>query len=458
MGRWNSGNLLWYPLTRPASDFTWVRTNPQQGIPTFLRLIDSGPRKISSATPDTFQPPEPLIHLAFYSGTKPKNMRLQMMPNNTLMDFRLNRGKGMQRFLTGWTAEDFADTSSQQIEDDDPWAVDTVRDAAVGNSSSSDIEVESDNVPAGWDDVAPTDTTRYRDLVESETGDSDRDEHDDIELFNSDTTAELAAVLEWDEAPGSGNEVAEAETLVYTRVDGSFPSDPVPQAEYDSELRQPLYELQYDNLELLREVKVNEWVASIDDVSNAQVQEITDILLGLSRPRLRSWLPWLRGQQWTGRLLLLFLQFRAYWDENPQFWESSFWDWKFACWRPTWSAYALSRDSQFDLVQQRLDYAPAEIINRTWFDEWERFALWKHGYEAFADFALLRAGLTDRDDWRNYVDWSQSIFLTENEPLFENARREDILTPQSHSKFRQTFWFVSQDWYDPAEWHDGLGW
>ena len=139
-------------------------------------------------------------------------------------------------------------------------------------------------------------------------------------------SAEWAVLLEWDSTQLGGSENVGHDVFDDVEGDFSFLDEPVPWANYDSRLGTSLYETDEDLANLPWEIRVDEWVASISETNDAQRQEITDLLLGFSKPFLRSLLPWLRGQQWSGQSILLFLQFRAYWDENPELWEASFWD------------------------------------------------------------------------------------------------------------------------------------
>ena len=200
-------------------------------------------------------------------------------------------------------------------------------------------------------------------------------------------------------------------------------------------------------------------VASIDEIDKAQRQEITDLLLEFRPTRLRRWLSWLKEKQWTGRSLLLFLEFRAYWDEHSQLWEASFWDSRLSIWRPTWTSYNLTRDNQYDLIQYRINHTPDEIIDKAWFTEWESLALWKYGFEAFAAFALFRAGLKKNEDWQNLIDRYASTDLANRSSKSADATI-DSLTLYFDRPHRPAMvsWFAGQDWYGPDEWHDGLGW
>ena len=227
--------------------------------------------------------------------------------------------------------------------------------------------------------------------------------------------------------------------------------------EYDSSLGQRLYELVEDFTGLSRIIYIQQWVTTIYGIDDAQTKEITNLLLGFSVWRLRSWLPWMKGKRWTGCSLLLFLQFYAYWIEHSQLWEASFWDFHLGLHRPVWNRSNLSRDDQYDLIQKRINFAPDKVIDMGWFNQWESLSLWRYGFRAFADFALLRAGLKDNENWRSLITWQASNEFSENGSQSANANLGDYVKDRFHSP-AMVSWFARQDWYDHNEWHDGLGW
>lgn len=351
----------------------------------------------------------------------------------------------------GWTPEDFADPPTTGPAEYDPWAMQPDYDGVEAHPADGRIPSTID--PKNQRPL----TTPTLDVEDDDDIDGgDTDEWDGG--YDSESSAEMSALLEWDEINFSGAEFGEQSGLNGVQVDDNYLDEPEPLIEYDSLLREPLYQVDVDDPDLFRAVPVDQLVSSINEINDSQAGEITDLLLDFSTSRLRRWLPWLRRQNWTGESLLLFLQFRVYWEENAGLWEASFWDSRFGCWRPTWSRYNLSRDDQFDLIQSRIGYSPENVIDGTWFQDWERFALWKYGFQAFAEFALFRAIITDGEDWRNLVDWYHSTGIVQNDHRSENGRPIDGLISRIDKRSSPVFWFASQDWYDSLEWHDGLGW
>ena len=289
-----------------------------------------------------------------------------------------------------------------------------------------------------------------------ETGDSDNDEHDAIEQYNSESVAELAVLLEWEEGPPSINEATQASTLSHVGRDTSFLDEPVPLAEYDGELAQPLHELEYDDRGLLREVKVNEWLASIEEVDDAQFKKINKILLGFSGRRLQNWLTWLREKKWNGKSLLLFLQFRTYWDENCELWERLQWSLGLKFWFRVLDRNSLTRDDSYLLISRRCHCSADDVIDQEWFEDWESFDLWARvalDFFSFASFVMYRSQFVYAEDWRNRRDLQVELDRAADDVVLTMSRSE---LPAQHRGPRS--WFSGQDWYAPIEWHDGLGW
>ena len=219
----------------------------------------------------------------------------------------------MYRYPEGWIADDFADTLSLEPKEDDPWAVQSRHDETVSDSPSGDHEAK----------VLGSEFTGDSDSDSSEASVQDSERLDAPWPLDGESYQEWKILLRWDEEQPSSIRPVEPDTLSDMEVDYSSLEEPEPLPEYNSELGQPLHGSDYDILGLPRAIKVNQWIASIDEASDAQLQEITELLTGFNEARLRSWLPWLREHEWTGHSLLLFFQFRAFWDENPELWEAA---------------------------------------------------------------------------------------------------------------------------------------
>ena len=254
-----------------------------------------------------------------------------------------------------------------------------------------------------------------------------------------DDAHDLATLLEWDD------DDTEQEQLEW--------DEPEPLFQYDDELSRPLYlPDEYDDNVLSIALRIDQWVAGLDATNASQRYLIAELLRTLGYNRLRRWLPWLNKQQWTGEILLLFLRFRVHWESNPHLWEHSFWDRRAHCWYPTRSRYSLSLDDTYALVHRRLDHSPDTIIDETWLGDWLDLTLWQHGFHSFASFAVFRAGFTGSDSWQGHVDWyaSDGTGSDESGPMWQDG--------QCLHRFGPPIWFAEQNWYEPSEWHDNLGW
>ena len=175
---------------------------------------------------------------------------------------------------------------------------------------------------------------------------------------------------------------------------------------FDSDLHQPRHETPGDSNTLTVELRIDELVASVEEVTEAELKQISEILASLESGQLRNWLPRLRQKSWSGHSLILFLKFRKIWDGKEKWWESAYWNPLLEVWYPVWSRYNLTLEDTYLLVQLRPHCNPANVIEETWFEEWEESQrLWKHGYFlSFAKYALSRAAYPDRGKWLLYLN------------------------------------------------------
>ena len=260
--------------------------------------------------------------------------------------------------------------NDRPVEEDDPWAV-TPQNASVNDQST-------DNLP-----LAPSENEQPT-VVHMENFDlSDTDESYNEYLLHPDSNGEIVDE-NWDE--------------------------PEPLAKADSELNERLYPPDNAVTDLSRVLKINELIYRLEPITDEQRLRIAALLGEFSTKRLQSRLPWLRKQDWSGHSLLLFLQFRNFWDSDCdwRWWEYSFWHPGLECWYPTYSRNNLTWDAARELIQQRLRYAPNEVISEEWFEEWRSLALWARGFPSFASFAVLRARFGDAKEWREYIDSSNN--------------------------------------------------
>lgn len=177
-------------------------------------------------------------------------------------------------------------------------------------------------------------------------------------------------------------------------------------SDYDSDLRHPLYEDVDVSNNLSSDLLIDELVAGAADATALESHQISELLVSLEPTRLRYWLPRLRQKSWTGRSLLLFLQFRKVWDREEKWWEAAYWDRWIGVWRPVWNSNYLTLDDTYLLVQLRIHCNPMDIIEETWFEEWEGSSLfWKHGYFlSFAKYVVSRAAYPDKRKWLLYLN------------------------------------------------------
>ena len=226
-------------------------------------------------------------------------------------------------------------------------------------------------------------------------------------------------------------------------------------AEYDSDLRQPAYDLATNPLDH-RELKLDRFLAGLPDASSRQREEIAGILREFSPARLRKWLPWLEKQQWTGDSLTLLLEFHEQWMTTPEWWECSWWDSRLTCWVPYSTSSTLSRSGLLYLVQRRLNFPPSGVIDDIWLMEWRKRRLWERGFYTFASFALFRASIADEEDWVARLPPSEIRKTVSDASAWDLFERPTTVSGH-YDPTNLSEWFAMHDWYDSREWNDGLG-
>ena len=373
------------------------------------------------------------------------------------------------------------DTVPVDVREHDPWSVNAPGDYKPNSdglpaSHSSGLEPGSRDENGG---VADPEEGLFGGGV-AEVGDSLEEPFDvlkDVEDF------ETSPGDDWDydrppsDALGAADAIGEPPSFYDSTLEAESLDEPEPVAEYEDDLSETLYESDVDAADLPRLIAVDKFVNGVEDATPEQRGEIGELLVDLNKRRLFNLVRWMEGKAWTGDSLVLFLEFRALWVENPQWWECTFWSSKINYWSTYWNASTLSRDGCYELVQSRLICEADEVIDQGWLRDWEDLEVWKRGFPSFAAFAVFRAGLPEGEDWKAYLSsWLGLGSSIENGSwdadngyravgydavLFSTLTggpqcREDD-SPYRHPHGRR-LWFAVQDWYDAAEWHDGLGW
>ncbi len=359
------------------------------------------------------------------------------------------------RSLVEWTAEDFAESDNEGVQQDDPWTVGLGQGARSRNSGTG-----LDN--SGKEQIPPVQGVLPLLWADSEgPGDSRDGEWGLLDLESREEFGSLEGIVEsgeWDDSDLVSSQFEDATSLVPDLVEG-YDSDfdePEPIAEYDPDLRQRLFASDFGVTDLSRKIKTDELVAGVLAATDAEREIIRSLLDLLSVHRLGSWLPWLREKRWTGRTLVLFLEFRAFWDDNSHLWERLWWSRDRRYWSRVFNRNVLSLDASYELVHRRLHCPPEEVNDEGWLDDWEDVEPWVlvgQGFFSFSAFALYRSSLRYAEDW-----------------LYRPDLQVDFKSPNSNdwsrtgvSAFNRNLpslisWFEGQDWYDPAGWHDNLGW
>ena len=328
-----------------------------------------------------------------------------------------------------WAKEDFSDPPRPENVEDDPWSLSprsSGETAEDSTSTRSRAPLTAETPRADSEGIQPIDTFAEADRVmQDESGEPSFDDLQADAAVEFDTLDDVLLYLD----------VSAVHTEHY--------DEPTPEAEYDAELSEPLYEPDINTTDLPRLLVVDEFIANIADTTDDQHSEIYEVLLSLSNKKRSSLIQWMRGKKWTGHSLALFLGFRTMWYETPPWWQYTFWHQRMNEWWTYSNVNYLSRDACYALIQSRLHCHPEEVIDEEWFEDWNDFKLCEYGFHSFASFAQFRAEINDTADWKVRIDWT----LKDEDPY----RTEDKDHSSHIRMYEPDQWFAYQNWYDHAE-------
>ena len=237
---------------------------------------------------------------------------------------------------------------------------------------------------------------------------------------------------------------------------------PEPIVSFDSERSQVQFDLGTDgDVDIKWQLQIDQLVASLGAATGAQSSDIAELLWEFCYRRSFR-LNWLKEKDWEIESLRLFLEFLNCWEDNQEWWESSFYNQRLGTWQAVWSRYNLSLESCYSLIKIRHYCTPDEVINPEWVEDWQEYELWARGFPSFISFALFRAELGNDGDWYRRVVWSEYAEEEDEKPAELADETSEHTEENTHSEYvvHQCMipkWFLNQDWYSPAEWHDYLG-
>ncbi len=358
--------------------------------------------------------------------------------------------------LEGWREEDFSDLPYPENLEQDPWeAQPTATEDAAESSGGQTQGVASSllELPSLFqstaDDIADVlDPVAFTASQDGNGGEFDFQEPESL--------TKLGSLLGWDEDLPDGDEPSDLFFIADNSHD-EYDNEVDPLTDYRSDLREALYELDGAGpQDWVQSIRIDEFISGVGDVSTSQQQEISELLQNLSAPRLSSWLPWLRRREWTGHTLLLFLQFRAFWDESSEFWAFLQWSPGAKYWFTLLSRNSMSLDDSYLLVQRRSKWPAYQLIDIEWFDDWDQIDVWTRvsgDFFSFASFALYRSRLHYGEDWRCRPD----LMVDLDSPPINSVADKHGWELLLHTDWARLS-FEGEMGTDPMEWHDGHGW
>ena len=211
--------------------------------------------------------------------------------------------------------------------------------------------------------------------------------------------------------------------------------EPDPEEEFAGDLSRELHVPDDGIRNLPQALKLDEFLAYVGEMTDCQRYRIEETLLSFSAQRRANWLRWMQSKEWTGKSLLLFMQFHDLWNNTPMWWECVYFSASFGVWESHYNSAALTREKCYDLVFLRSDHRLEKIIDAAWLEDWDYLDLSRYGFNSFASFAVFRANVRPGEDW---------------ERLVIDARDE-------YRNHRWREWQIYLEWWsEMSEWRDNL--
>ncbi len=181
--------------------------------------------------------------------------------------------------------------------------------------------------------------------------------------------------------------------------------EPDPTVDATSDLSEVLYPPDNTVTDISRELKIGELLDRVVPKTESQHIRCYELLNATTVGRLRRLIPWLQSRAWSGAKLQLFPEFRIHWElpRNMRWWETFRWSDIEGTWIPRYTKATLTFDHAIALVERRGQCAPTDVIDRSWFEDWDNCAAWEAGIRSFANFAVFRAEVPNGQDWRELL-------------------------------------------------------
>ena len=219
--------------------------------------------------------------------------------------------------------------------------------------------------------------------------------------------------------------------------------------EYEDDAYEPLHSLIVEAPQYSRNIRINQWLATIEFRDEEIDKYITEQLNNLPSDSFRYLINWLSNRQWEYYELWKFIEFRGFYNQSKQFWVFLDWDPKFKYWKLLYNRYRLGLNASLQLVRNRIHLAGSEIIDDEWLADWQELspsALYINDCLSFSNFALYRSGLSIAEDWQRRMDIgydfeSDAILFNKDGGMQVQSLSDD----SQYEKRLPLSWFESND-------------
>ena len=188
---------------------------------------------------------------------------------------------------------------------------------------------------------------------------------------------------------------------------GYLADEPEITADYEADLHEDLFQTSIPTRGIKRNLEINEWLSSIEQLDEDTIETITSTLLKFTNHRFAYWIAWLRQRPWDEFTLIRFFSFRKLYKYRKDYWQRMQLRPITRQWQLIEDYYSLSLTDSLTLIERRIQCPIDRIIDDEWIYEWNNLDVsfrYANNCLRFSDFALYRSQLSYGEDWKRRAD------------------------------------------------------